>query len=82
MLPLLRDGDQVLVSHIRDQVQLGDIVVFQRGDTLIAHRVLRIWTVMPDAPCVQKATMCWSLTLRCLKGRLSVGYWQSGGMPS
>lgn len=42
MLPLLRDGDQVLVSHIRDQVQVGDIVVFQRDDGLIAHRVLRV----------------------------------------
>jgi len=41
MLPLLREGDRVLVAHSRE-VSIGDIVVFQRSDGLIAHRVLKI----------------------------------------
>jgi hypothetical protein len=40
MLPLLRDGDQVLVSHHLENLQRGDIVVFQRSGGLLAHRVL------------------------------------------
>lgn len=40
MLPLLRSGDQMLVSHNLDSVQPGDIVVFQRERNLVAHRVL------------------------------------------
>lgn len=44
MLPLLQDGDHVLVSHNRDEIQFGDIVVFQRVDGLVAHRVLRVDT--------------------------------------
>lgn len=40
MLPLLREGDQLLVAHAKWQIRRGDIVVFQRPDGLIAHRVL------------------------------------------
>lgn len=40
MLPLLRDGDQVLVSHNLSMVRNGDIVVFQLSNGLVAHRVL------------------------------------------
>lgn len=42
MLPFLRAGDEVLVSHYYDGIRHGDIVVFRAGDKLIAHRVLQI----------------------------------------
>ena len=42
MLPLLREGDQLLVAHGSRETRQGDIVVFQRADGLIAHRVLRL----------------------------------------
>jgi hypothetical protein len=42
MLPLLRDGDRILVSHQLSGVQRGDILVFQQGDGLVAHRVVSI----------------------------------------
>ena len=40
MLPMLHQGDQVLVAHGKWRVRGGDIVVFQRPDGLVAHRVL------------------------------------------
>ena len=43
MLPLLRDGDQVLVAHDRSEIRVGEIVVFQRAADLVAHRVLRVY---------------------------------------
>lgn len=42
MLPLLRDGDHLLLAHGNRDIRRGDIVVFQRSDGLIAHRVLRV----------------------------------------
>lgn len=42
MLPLLRDGDLLLVSHHQDPMQVGEIAVFQSAEGLIAHRVLRV----------------------------------------
>jgi signal peptidase I len=42
MLPLIQDGDHVLVAHGCAGVRRGDVVVFRRGDRLIAHRVLCI----------------------------------------
>jgi signal peptidase I len=42
MLPLIQDGDQVLVSHGCAGVQPGDVVLFQQKGTLVAHRVMRI----------------------------------------
>jgi signal peptidase I len=42
MLPLLRNGDQVLVTSGVDGIRTGDIVVFQRDREWIAHRVLRV----------------------------------------
>lgn len=41
MLPLFREGDQVLVEHGGAGVRRGDIVVFRHGERLITHRVLR-----------------------------------------
>lgn len=43
MLPLIRDGDHVLVAHGCAGVRRGDVVVFRRESRLIAHRVLRIY---------------------------------------
>lgn len=42
MLPLLRDGDHLLLAHGNRDIRRGDIVVFQRSDGLIAHRVLQV----------------------------------------
>src|SRR5262245_26025652 len=42
MLPLIRDGDRVVVAHNWTRVRRGDVVVFRRGEALIIHRVLRI----------------------------------------
>jgi signal peptidase I len=43
MLPLLREGDQVLVAHGASEIRRGDVVVFRLADgTLAAHRVLRL----------------------------------------
>ncbi len=42
MLPLLCEGDRVLVAHGRRALRRGDIVLFQREDGLVAHRLLYI----------------------------------------
>lgn len=42
MLPLLHDGDQILVTSCLDEVQMGEVVVFQRDHDWLAHRVLRV----------------------------------------
>src|SRR4030067_3161440 len=42
MLPLLREGDRILVSHDLSGVKRGDIMVFQQGEGLVAHRVISI----------------------------------------
>ncbi len=40
MLPLIREGDQILVSHGLAQAGRGDILVFRQGNQLVAHRML------------------------------------------
>lgn len=40
MLPLIRDGDYVLVAHGCTGVRRGDVVVFRHRSKLFAHRVL------------------------------------------
>jgi signal peptidase I len=42
MLPLVHDGDNILISHDLSTVRRGDILVFQKADGLVAHRVVRI----------------------------------------
>ncbi|MCF6155444.1 MAG: signal peptidase I [Candidatus Brocadia sp.] len=42
MFPLIREGDQVLVAHGCTGMRRGDVIVFRRRGTLIAHRVLSI----------------------------------------
>lgn len=41
MLPLLRHGDRVTVTHGLDGLRRGDVIVFRRGDRLVAHRLLK-----------------------------------------
>ena len=43
MFPLVRDGDQVLITHGYYMVHPGDIVVFRQAGKLFAHRVIRIY---------------------------------------
>ena len=42
MLPLLHEGDEILISHDLSTARRGDILVFQKADGLVAHRVVRI----------------------------------------
>jgi len=42
MLPLIVDGDGVLVEHGATEIRRGDIIVFRYGNDLAAHRVLSI----------------------------------------
>jgi hypothetical protein len=42
MLPLIRNGDQVLVAHGSGDVSRGDVVVFRQESGLVAHRILRV----------------------------------------
>lgn len=44
MLPFIRPGDTITVLPVKpDEIQWGDILVFQRGDqALVAHRLVRI----------------------------------------
>lgn len=43
MFPLIRAGDQVLVTHGSAGIRRGDVVVFRYNGTLFAHRVLSIY---------------------------------------
>jgi signal peptidase I len=49
MLPLLHDGDSVLIEPGAHGVRQGDIVVYFAGDLLLIHRVVRI-SRDPDGP--------------------------------
>jgi len=42
MRPFLYDGDMVLVSPYNDQLEQGDLIVYQASGLLITHRVLHI----------------------------------------
>jgi len=42
MLPLLRDGDHVLVAHDDAHIQVGDVIVFWQSKQLIVHRIIHI----------------------------------------
>jgi hypothetical protein len=54
MLPLIQDGDHVQVTHDLSDVQRGDVVVFQQGGKLIAHRVLHMRKEGSEALCITK----------------------------
>ena len=42
MLPMIHDGDRVLVTHGCAGVRQGDVIVFRLNGLLVAHRVLHI----------------------------------------
>lgn len=42
MLPLMRDGDRVMVAHGNAGVQPGDVIVFWQSERLMVHRVIQI----------------------------------------
>lgn len=42
MLPLIRDGDSVLIEHCADSIRRGEIVVFWHSGAMAAHRVLHV----------------------------------------
>jgi signal peptidase I len=42
MLPMIHEGDNILISYDLSTVRRGDILVFKRTDGLVAHRVIRI----------------------------------------
>ena len=44
MVPLIRDGDKVLVVLEKKDIRRGEIVVYQRDGELIFHRLLAVYT--------------------------------------
>ena len=43
MYPTIRDGEKVLVEPVlTDALKRGDVLLYRRGERLIAHRLLRI----------------------------------------
>jgi hypothetical protein len=49
MAPLLPVGAEIEVRGVADPAELavGDVVVFRRGDQLVAHRLLMVWGLGP-----------------------------------
>jgi signal peptidase I len=42
MVPLIQEGDTVLVSHADTDILPGDVLVFRQNGELVAHRVIAI----------------------------------------
>lgn len=42
MSPYIKEGDVVLVQHASRRFRVGDVVVFKRGEELVAHRVISV----------------------------------------
>ena len=42
MSPYIKEGDVVLVQHASRRFRVGDVVVFKRGEDLVAHRVVSV----------------------------------------
>jgi glycosyltransferase involved in cell wall biosynthesis/signal peptidase I len=47
MLPLMKEGDRVLIAHGHEGVRRGEVVVFQKWDKLVIHRVIGIHQRQP-----------------------------------
>lgn len=43
MEPFLFAGDQVLLRHGEDNIRIGELVAYRQGDTLVVHRLLRVF---------------------------------------
>lgn len=54
MLPLIRDGDHVVVTHCTSGIRRGDVVVFRDKNKLFAHRVLGIYKSKDGATFITK----------------------------
>jgi signal peptidase I len=50
MLPVLQEGDFLLVDHTLQNVKPGHILVYRRGEDLIAHRIYRIQSSSDGRP--------------------------------
>lgn len=42
MWPFIKPGDTLVISHQVEDLKVGDVVVFQRQDKLVAHRVVKL----------------------------------------
>ncbi|MGH7802424.1 MAG: signal peptidase I [Thermodesulfobacteriota bacterium] len=42
MLPLIKDGDSVVICHTREGIRAGSIVAFRKDQKIIVHRVIKI----------------------------------------
>ncbi|MFM8312833.1 MAG: signal peptidase I [Deltaproteobacteria bacterium] len=43
MFPLFREGDKVVIQSYQNQLpKIGDVIVFQRGNQLVLHRLIKI----------------------------------------
>ncbi len=51
MLPLMRDGDRILVEFRPRALKPGDVLLFRQNELLVAHRLLRL-TGQGDQPLV------------------------------
>ena len=47
MLPLMQEGDHVLIAYLHKGIRRGDVVVFQQWDILVTHRVISIHQYQP-----------------------------------
>lgn len=43
MEPCLFAGDQLLIRHGRDKIKVGGLIAYRKGDSLVVHRLLRIF---------------------------------------
>jgi signal peptidase I len=59
MLPLIREGDQVLVTHGGTNLQQGDVVVFRQGGKTVVHRVLRVKSGQTGSTYITKGDNVW-----------------------
>ena len=59
MFPLLREGDEIIVSKCNiKEITPGDVVVFKRNSKWIAHRLLKIVTDNNSTTLITKGDSC------------------------
>ena len=62
MYPTILNGDEITVEPIRPKaVKVGDIVLYQNEDDLIAHRVVRIENISDTQSSVLSPQSCFAL---------------------
>jgi len=65
MVPLMGDGDQVLVEFRPRTLEPGDVIVFRRAEQLVAHRVIRLMGQGDGALVVAKGDNVAAFDLPC-----------------